>query len=344
MDNLRFAILGTGFWARFQLAAWRELKGDECVALYNRTLSKAEALGRDFGISAVYDDAERLMKEIKPDFIDIITDVGTHREFTLLGAKYRVPVICQKPMAPSLEIGEEMVEACEQAGVPLFIHDNWRWQTPIREVKSILESGVIGKPFRARVQFVCSFPVFDNQPFLRELEQFILTDIGSHILDTVRFLFGEAETLTCRTHRIGDIKGEDVATVMMGMENGMTVVCDMSYASRTEKEKFPQTFLFIEGNKGSLDLSTDYWIHSTTESGTLLRRCPPPRYHWADPAYDVVHSSIVPCNANMLQAIQTGGLAETHGNDNLMTMRLVFASYESARTNNSIDMRKWRRP
>jgi len=342
MDNLRFAILGTGFWSRYQLAAWRELKGVECVALYNRTLSKAEALGRDFGISAAYDDAERLMRETKPDFLDIITDVDTHWKFVQLAAAHRIPVICQKPMAPSIAIAEEMVNACEQAGVSLFIHDNWRWQTPIREVKRILESGVIGKTFRARVQFVCSFPVFDNQPFLRELEQFILTDIGSHILDTVRFLFGEAETLTCRTHRIGDIKGEDVATVMMEMENGMTVVCDMSYASRTEKERFPQTFLFIEGSQGSLELSTDYWIHTTTGIGTLRRRYPPPRYSWADSVYDVVHSSIVPCNADMLQALRNKGLAETHARDNLLTMRLVYASYESAESKSTIHMKHWR--
>lgn len=47
MSNLRFAMLGTGFWSRFQLAAWHELNGVECVALYNRTRGKAEALAAD---------------------------------------------------------------------------------------------------------------------------------------------------------------------------------------------------------------------------------------------------------------------------------------------------------
>ncbi len=44
MNKLRFALLGAGFWARYQLAAWRELPGVECVAIYNRTRSKAEEL------------------------------------------------------------------------------------------------------------------------------------------------------------------------------------------------------------------------------------------------------------------------------------------------------------
>ena len=56
--------------------------------------------------------------------------------------------------------------------------------------------------FRARVTYSNSFPVFDNQPFLKELEQFILTDIGTHILDTARMLFGEA-TSALLPHRRG---------------------------------------------------------------------------------------------------------------------------------------------
>ena len=48
MPELRFAIFGTGFWSRYQLAGWRELPGVRCVALFNRTRAKAEALGRAF--------------------------------------------------------------------------------------------------------------------------------------------------------------------------------------------------------------------------------------------------------------------------------------------------------
>ena len=62
MANLRFAIFGTGFWSRFQLAGWQEIGGAECVALYNRTRSKAEALARAFGVPAVYDAAAELLR------------------------------------------------------------------------------------------------------------------------------------------------------------------------------------------------------------------------------------------------------------------------------------------
>ena len=339
MPRLRFAIAGTGFWSRFQLAAWRELQGAECVALYNRTRGKAEVLAREFGIPAVYDDAGEMLRREKLDFFDVITDVSTHSHFVHLAAERGLPVICQKPMAKSLDEARRMLQACLQAGIPLYIHENWRWQAPIRQLKAELTAGCIGALFRARIQYCTSFPVFDNQAFLKEIEQFILTDMGSHILDVARFLFGEAEKLYCRTHRIHEgIRGEDVATVIMTMTNGTTVACDLSYASRTEHERFPETYIFVEGTRGSLELGPDYWIRVTTAEGTRAKRYPPPRYTWADPAYDLVHASIVPCNANLLKALRGEGEAETTGEDNLRTVQLVFASYESARTGQVVEI------
>ena len=309
------------------------------MALYNRTVAKAEALAREFGVPAVYGDAEELLRREKPDFLDIITDAGTHRRFVELAAAHQTPVICQKPLAPTLADARAMVEACRKAGVPLLVHENWRWQTPLRALKHVLDEDRIGHVFRARVTYSNSFPVFDNQPFLKELEQFILTDIGTHILDTTRMLFGEAQTLFCRTARVHrDIKGEDVATVMLGMASGATVTCEMSYASRVEHDCFPETFVHVEGERGSAELGPDYWIRVTTAEGTLARRFPPPFYAWADPCYALAQVAGVACNANLLAGLRGESTAETTGEDNLKTLDLVFGSYDSARAGVAVNL------
>jgi D-apiose dehydrogenase len=335
---LRLGIIGAGFWARFQIAAWRELEGVEIVAIANRTRAKAEALAAEFGIPAVYADAADLLRAARPDAVDIITDVGTHAAYAALAAQHGVAAICQKPMARSLDEAQQMVAGAQAAGVALLIHENWRWQTPIRALKGLLDSGVIGRAFRARILFCSSFPVFDNQPALRDLEQFILTDIGSHILDTARFLFGDARRLYCQSAQVNaGIRGEDVATVML-QHGDLTCTCEMSYASRLEHERFPETYVLIEGERGSLELGPDYWLRTTTAAGTHAQRCPPPRYAWADPAYDLVHSSIVPCNANLLAALRDRRPAETTAADNLRTVELVFAAYASAASGRAIDL------
>lgn len=334
---MRFAIFGTGFWAHYQLAAWRELPGVQCVALWNRTRARAEVLARTVGVPAVYADPAELLRRERPDFVDIITAVESHRPLVELCATHGVPVICQKPMAPTLADAEAMVATCRTAGVPFFVHENWRWQTPIRHLKALLDSGAIGRPFRAQISMVSGFPVFVNQPFLAELEQFILTDMGSHLLDVARFLFGEAGRIYCSTRRVHPhIRGEDVATVQLEMGPTM-VICHMGYAgNHLERESFPQTTVFVEGEQGSLELAPDYWLRCTTIDGTHARRCPPPRYAWADPAYDIVQASMVPCNANLLAALRGEAAAETSGEDNLRTARLVFGAYRSAATGQSV--------
>jgi len=340
MKTLRFAVFGAGFWTRYQLAGWREMGGVECVAIYNRTRAKAEILARDFGIPAVYDNAEKLLREIKPDFVDNITEVGGHKPLSLLCAKHRIPCICQKPMAASLKDAHEMVSAFRKAKTPFFVHENWRWQAPMMALRKFIASRVIGTPFRARVTMVSGFDCWANQPALAELKQFILTDLGTHILDVARVLFGEARSVYCLTQRTlaPRVKGENVATLLLPMGAARTsVTIELAYAKTplepSVRECFPQTLAFIEGPKGSIDLCSDYIIRLTTSRGTQITRHAPRRYAWANPAYDIAHASIVPCNANLLGALRGNGKAETTGEDNLKTLELVFAAYESAKKN-----------
>jgi predicted dehydrogenase len=337
--TLKFAIFGAGFWTRYQLSAWRELRGAECVAIYNRTAAKAEAIAREFGIPAVYDDAEKLLRAVKPDFVDNITEVGGHKPLSLLCAKCRVPCICQKPMAASLADAGAMVAAFRKTKTPFFVHENWRWQTPMRALKRVLESDVIGTPFRARLTMVSGFDCWANQPALRELAQFILTDLGTHILDVARVFFGEANSLYCQTRRTlaPSVKGENVATLLLSMGKANTsVIVELGYAKTPlepgTRECFPQTLAFIEGPRGSIELCADYEIRVTTAKGTDVQRHPPPHYAWANPAYDVAHASIVDCHRNLLAALQGKGRGETTGEDNMKTIGLVFAAYESARS------------
>ena len=345
---LKFAVIGTGFWANYQIPAWFEVGGVELVALYNRTRSRADMFAQQYNVPNVYDTIDELLDQHahELDFVDIITDVDTHLFFTTKAAERGLDVICQKPMGPSLNDARQMLETCQNAGVRLYVHENFRWQTPIRALKAVLDSGVIGQPFKARISFCSAFPVFDNQPFLADLDQFILTDIGSHILDITRFLFGEAELLYCQTARVNpQIKGEDVANVMLRMKSGLTCYVEMSYASILEKEAFPQTLVSVEGATGSVVLTHDYVLKTTTAEGTTSITATPPYYDWADPAYAIVHASIVSCSRNLLADLRNpnrigAGPAETTGANNFETIRLVYAAYDSAKRNEVVHLNK----
>jgi predicted dehydrogenase len=341
--ELRFAVIGAGFWAHYQLAAWGEAPGVRCVAVCDQDRQKAETLAAARSVPRAYDDVSEMLRTERPDFVDVITDPASHAAMVRLVAEAGIPVICQKPMTPTLAESEDLVDACRAAGVPFAIHENWRWQAPLRRVKELLAEGAIGRPFRARIDFLSGFDVFANQPGLRRDERFILADMGCHLLDLARCYFGEAESVYCRTARVRpDIRGEDSATVVLTMDGGKaTVVVNMAYAGTPlERECFPETLVFIEGECGSMEAAPGCDIRVTTAAGTRSTRVLPPEYPWANPDYAVVHSSMVACQADLLRALRTGTPAETDAADNLKTMRLVEVAYESVASGEAIRLSK----
>ena len=332
MADLKFAVLGTGFWSHYQIPAWFEVGGVDLVAVYNRTVSKAERVAEKFNVPRVYGDPEELLQNEDLDFSDIITEVPAHEPLVLLAAQYGVPVICQKPMSADYASCQRMVQACNDAQIPFYVHENYRWQAPIREVKRIADEGHIGRLYRGRFQFLHALEpfVWENQPLLKSLPRLIIADQGSHQLDLARFFFGEFRQIHCQHLRVrDDIAAEDVASISLRGDEAIVNV-ELSFVSKTEWNHFPEALIYLEGTGGTLELGADFWVRLTTDAGTQIHRCPPPRYAWADPSYDVNHASMVPIHRNFLRALQGGPPPENTGADNLKTMQLVYAAYESA--------------
>lgn len=336
VDCTEFAVIGTGFWAQHQLNAWGEIPQARCVAVVDIDIDKANVFANRFGIANVYDSVQALFANHAPRFVDVISSPSSHESVVTEVASHGADVICQKPLAMNTDSARRMVDACASAGVSLSVHENWRFQRPIRALAESIATAPLGRIFRAAVHYDNSFPVFDNQPTLKDEKQFILSDMGTHIFDVIRFLFGEPIRLSCEVERSrNDIAGEDVASVLArtdggGIGNEVSVYCSISYASKLESDRFPETRFLIEGQHGSIALCDDHWISVTTADGTIRRRFAPTYYPWVDSRYEVVHSSMVDCCSHLLDSILSGNPAETSGADNLKTLRMVDSAYEAA--------------
>ena len=318
---LRFAVFGAGPWARYQLSGWREIEGVECVALYNRTRQKAAVLAEEFGITRVYDDPVKLVDSETLDFMDVITDIGTHSRFVQLGAERGIPVICQEPMAPTLETAESMAAHCRDAGIPLYIHENWRWQRPMREVKRILDSGAIGDVGRAEISLKAGAHAFPTRQQYRDSAHFILMEMGSHILDTARYLFGEAESPACQLHT------QNCVEVQLHL-GASRVLCALEYV---ESIPSANTTVIAHGELGTLELFENFEIRIRRGDSVEVVDAAPQRYTWSEPALEVIHASIVPCGRDLIAGLRGEAIPETTAEDNLKTMRLVTAAMDSAR-------------
>jgi predicted dehydrogenase len=337
MKRLRYAAFGTGYWSTLQIPAWNEVGGVELVALYNRTVAKAEKMAEKYGNPRVYSDPEELFRNEQIDFADIITEVPAHETLVLLAAKYKVPVICQKPMSFDLESCTRMITACEEAKVPLFIHENYRWQPPFRAIKKFLNKGLIGQPYRAHIQLSYGgAEMFQVQPYLATLKYVHHMDMGPHIFDLARFYFGEAQTIYVQTSKsVPFIKGDDMFSSLLKI--GPTI-CSCEIGNNLENR------IFIEGDKGWLLLDKENILHihdgnHTSKIDTKTWH----QYNWVSDCDYNLHGgdciqSIVSCNKHLLESLQNGKAAETTGRDNLQTMKLVFASIESTQTGKVITL------
>jgi D-apiose dehydrogenase len=327
--ELRGGLIGCGYFARNHLHAWREVDGARIAAVCDLNRARAEVTGAEFGINAVYDDVGTMLRAEPLDFVDIVTQPATHRELVELAARHRVHVICQKPIATALDDARAMVEACEMARVEFMIHENFRWQTPLREVKSA--AAAIGELFFGQISFRSAWDVYANQPYLAEDPRFIVFDLGVHLLDLARFYLGEVKQLFCLTQRVKPrIRAEDVATILMQMESGATTIVDLSYASRLDDETFPQTLVHLDGSVGSVTLDRDYQLTIVNGEGVQRRHVPPRMYPWSEKPGINIQESVVSIQQHWVECLRTGERPETNGRDNLLTIDLVFGSYQSA--------------
>ncbi len=148
MAKFRGALIGCGAVAPNHLQAWEQIEGVEIVALYNRTVSKAEALAPQYGIpkEKVYGDYQELLEKEKLDFVDIATAPDIHREQVEMAVAFGLDILVQKPIAPTLEDTHAMIATCEEAGLLLSVNENYRWRSWYRDLKDLLNDEVIGHP------------------------------------------------------------------------------------------------------------------------------------------------------------------------------------------------------
>ncbi len=341
-ERFRAGVIGCGFFAANHLHAWRQIDDVDLVAVCDLDHAKADAASRKFGVPTSYDDAAQMLASEKLDFVDIVTTMPTHRPIAELAASHGVPMIVQKPFAPTIEDCRAIVKAAAAAGVSLMVHENFRFQTPIKAVCEVLDSGVIGTPFFGRIGWRTAFDVYANQPYLAEEERFLLLDLVIHLFDVDRYLFGEVDHLTCRTQSIRPgIKGEDAATVLLGHENGVTSVVDATYSSKRDPDPFPETLIEVDGTEGSVRLNYGSELVVVSPSGTDRWVVEPMLLPWAEKPWHGIQESVLRTQEHWVKCLREGREPDTSGEDNLKTYALSEAAYASAASGQSVDPRDY---
>jgi predicted dehydrogenase len=226
MTKLRGGIAGCGFFAQFQIDAWRRMDGVELAAAADPDLERArKAAPKAYASLAEMLDAEKL------DFVDIATRPDTHLKLTKLALERGVPVICQKPLAPTWAEARQIAGIVEKLGVPFMVHENWRWQPWFREVALRVKFGDIGKPvtyvFRTRKRDGLGPEPYTAQPYFRQMPRLLIYETLIHQIDTARLIFGDVTSVYAETRRINPlIAGEDLVYLLLSHASGLAGCVD----------------------------------------------------------------------------------------------------------------------
>ena len=335
---LRGLLIGCGFFSRNHLHAWSDVVGAEIVAVCDRDINRARAAADDFGIPEALADSSALASG-RFDFVDICTTMETHEDLVGQALAAGIPVIVQKPLAPDIETCKRIEAHARKAGVPVMVHENFRFQKLFRRLHAIIANGEIGEPTFARLSWRNDIDVYSNQPYLKSTRRFMIMDVGIHMLDLARYLMGDATAVSCLTQSVKKgIAGEDAASILLRHQSGATTIVDISYAAHRNPNPFPQTLGEIEGRSGTVQILDDEVLRIHGTSDTRDEAIAPDKRSWTHAPWTQIQDSVPRTQQHFVDMLRTGTKFETSVTASLQTYALAEAAYRSAAAGRLVDV------
>lgn len=319
VQTLRGGIIGCGFFGGIQLEAWRRMSGVEIVAACDPLLDRA----RQFAPAAYSNPAEMMGTE-RLDFIDIATRPDTHVALVKLSVAHQLPAICQKPLAENMDQALELRDLVQASGVPVMIHENWRWQPWYREAKRRITAGEIGAPitytFRIRQRDGLGPNAFPNQPYFREMPRLLVFETLIHPIDTARFLFGDIANVQAKLRSYNPaIRGEDRAIVVLQHASEMDGIVDGHRFRNPEPPGPAMGDAVFEGEEGTMHILATGEIRINGDSVFI---------NTTQQGYK--GDSVLATQQHFLDSLRTGAPFETSVDRYLGSFATVEAAYRSA--------------
>lgn len=321
---LRWAIIGCGDIANKRVApAMVADPGSELVALFSNTPARAEEMRGRFDARRACSDLGACLADAEVDAVYIASPHPRHLREALAAAEAGKHVLCEKPMAGTVEDCRAMIAACREAGVALAVAYYRRWYPKAREIKRLIDDGAIGRPIRAHIMVGGRWdPTPEDWKHWRVEAPAgggALMDVGSHRLDLICWWLGEPRRVACLTSRlVMDFEVPDTETLVCEMASGCHLVCECQWNMHTGSD-----VMEVHGEEGSL-LATPF------DGDTLiLNRSGEQTSIELAPKAENVHLPLV---ASFAERVGAGMPPEFDGTDGMQASRIMDAACRSARS------------
>jgi D-apiose dehydrogenase len=330
MSEARVVVVGAGYFAAFHLQGWRDA-GARVVGLADIDPARAQALAARFDVPVKAGTLGELMP-LRPTLVDVVLPPQAQGEVVRAALDAGVPVVCQKPF------GRDWAEACALAtqaraqGLPLVVHENFRFMPWFRECRRLVDSGTLGRvhgiSFRLRPGDGQGPRAYlDRQPYFQRLPQFLVRETAVHHIDTFRYLCGEVRAVTARLRRLNpSIAGEDAGVIVFEFDDERQGLFDGNRLNEHPAADQRRTMgeMWLEAEAGVLRLDGDarLWFKPQGE---------PERLHPYDagPPDRAFGGAVGALQAHVLAHLERGAPLENAAHDYLANLRVQAAVYHS---------------
>ncbi|HET7717294.1 MAG TPA: Gfo/Idh/MocA family oxidoreductase [Bauldia sp.] len=361
MDKVRVGLIGTSGWVeQMYVPSLASHPGAQVVAVCGRNPAPASAVAAKLGGAKVFSDYREMIAAGGLDAAIIVVPDDLHPAMVAAAAEARLHVLCEKPLANTLDDALAMQRQVEAAGVINMVLFTWRWQPHWRYVKHLVDRGYIGRCYRARFAFVESTAPGKGYKwrFDGRRASGAAGDLGSHMIDMAHWFFGDVARLNADLRCFVDQSTEadppplpvnDSALIAMTMRTGPQVLVDVSSVSYMADRDCLVTIELhgdegtIEGHHRFLGAEAGVTLHGARRGeprfSTLVV---PDEYYTGRVAPDAVFDPYVKQSAGVrafIDAILEGRPVSPGFADGVRVQRVLEAVKASGKEGRSVDVR-----
>ncbi len=336
-EPIRVALVGCGRISKNHFDAIAKIGDLRLTAVCDEVEARAREAAERLGV-AWYTDYAKMLAEAPCDAVVIATPSGLHPAHGIAAARAGKHVICEKPMATSLKDADDLVRACDEAKVQLFVVKQNRLNPAIQLLKRAVDKGRFGRIYMANATVLWSRPqeYYDQAPWRGtwEFDGGAFLNQASHYVDLMQWLVGPVDSVMAKTATLARrIEAEDSGVAALKFRSGALGSIQVTVLT------FPKNLegsITILGEKGAAKVGgtavnkVEHWAFADYDDDDKLvdqaATAPPSVYGFGHEGY----------YRNVVAALRGQERPDTDGRGGRKSLELVLAIYESARTNRDV--------
>ena len=338
MEKTGFAVIGTGTWGGLHCRVYASTPGARLAAVADSDFARAKSVAESFGARA-YGDYRELLTDPEVKAVSITTPDFAHAEIAVAAAEAGKHILVEKPLATTTADCRRIIEAAKRSGVKLMVDFHNRWSPAFYKAWQSIRAGEIGEPQYAyyRLSDTIYVPT-EMLPWAGKST--VQWFIGTHSLDTIRWLMGSEVRRVYAVARSRVLKGMGIDTpdyyqVTLEFESGATAVVENGWTLPNTHPNIIDLKCEVVGSKGAvyLDTSHNRTLEKYTETDAKYPDIMVLPEIWGEQAGFAAESI-----RHFADCVMNDREPRVTGEDGLIVTRIIEAIEESVKTRRPTDV------